>query len=71
MLADLSRSTLIDLSRLSTQFSLFSCVQLVSLPTPAFNVFTSNCMKQVLFAQIEIRYSTSAQRQLRNVVLTE
>jgi len=28
-------------------------------------------MKQVLFAQIEIRYSTSAQRQLRNVVLTE
>lgn len=43
--------------------------QLLSLPTPALAFFTSDHVKQALFAQIKIRYSASAQRQLCYVAL--
>lgn len=59
--------------RPSSELSLFSrgFLQLVSLPTPAFAFFTSDHVKQVLFAQIKIQYSTSAQRQPCYVALAD
>ena len=62
-----------DLLRPFSELSLFSRVflQLVSLPAPAFAFFTSDHVKQVLFAQIKIQYSTSAQQQLCYVALAE
>lgn len=60
----------IDLLRPSRELSLSSCgfLQLVSLTTSAFALFTSDHGKQVQFAQIKVYYST-AQRQLHYVVL--